>query len=405
MAKQRLAYLDVWIDGKPMPDAVGKIRRLEVDERTDDISSFHITLDMAPGPGDWSTLADGRFALLHRVTVGFGHGPPDTKAPDVKDIVFDGYITAVEPVFGVDRTSSSSLELYGLDAACLMHLEERQRRFEGITDAEIVKQIYAEYGFATAGDAIEPTKPSRDPERGTMMQRGTDADFIRMLARRNGFEAYVERTTGPVKEGAVAAAENTGHFHRPRPDGAKQPTLALTPHQAPTLIEMKARWESHRPTEIRAEHIDERTRRIQSAKITQPRFARMGKTSRGDVLKSRLSAILPKRPDLVPVGLSYVDVPHQRAEVDNLAWSDFLAADWFVEATARVRAVAYPKILRARRPVDVAGAGKLLDGTWYVKSVRHRWTWGDARRPSEDADQNQYELDTELVRDALNGVG
>jgi hypothetical protein len=29
-----------------------------------------------------------------------------------------------------------------------------------------------------------------------------------------------------------------------------------------------------------------------------------------------------------------------------------------------------------------------------VKTVRHRWTW--------DEEENQYELDTELVRDALN---
>lgn len=397
MPKQRLAYLDVWIDGKPLDDAVGKIRRLEVDERTDDVSSFHINLDMAPGAGDWPQLADGRFALLHRMTIGFGLGSPDTKTPDVKDIVFDGYVTAVEPTFGVDRTSDSSLDLFGLDASCLMHLDERQRRFEGLSDSEIVKQIYAEYGFITTSDSVEASKPNRDPERATMLQRGTDADFIRMLARRNGFEAFVEHVPATVKESAAAASECTAHFHRPRPDRDKQPTLALTPHQAPTLIEMKARWESHRPAEIRTEHIDERTRRIRSSTTKNPRFPRMGKIGRGDIIKARLPAILPRRADLVPVGLSYADVPHDETELGNLGWADFLAADWLVEASARVRATMYPKILRARRPVEVAGAGKLLDGTWYVKSVRHRWTWDD--------EQNQYELDTELVRDALNGVG
>jgi hypothetical protein len=397
MQSQRLAYLDAWIDGVPMADAIGKIRRLEVDERADDVSSFHMTLDMAPADDDWTQLADGRFALLHRMTIGFGLGPPDQKAADVKDIVFDGYVTAVEPVFGVDRTSESSLELFGLDAGCLMHLEERKRRFEGLSDSAIVRQIYSEYGFTTDGDAIEATAPNRDPDRGTMMQRGTDADFIRMLARRNGFEAYVEHGPATVKAGAAAAPECAGHFHRPRPDRAKQPTLALTPHQAPTLIEMKARWESHRPSEIHADHLDERTRRIRSSKITQPRFPRLGKTGRGDIIKSKLAGILPKRSDLVAVGLQHVDVPHEQTEVGNLAWSDFLVADWLVEATARVRATLYPKILRARRPVEVAGAGKLLDGDWYVKAVRHCWVWDD--------EQNKYELDAELVRDALNGIG
>lgn len=391
-----LPYLDVWIDGVSMADAAGLIRRLEVDERADDVSSFAMTLDLAPGDGDWTALADGRFQLLHRVTIGFGLGDQTRNVPATKDVVFDGYITAVEPVFGVDRMSDSSLELSGLDASCVMHLEERQRHFEGMPDSDIVKQIYAEYGFATPGDTIEATKPTRDPNRGTMLQRGTDADFIRMLARRNGFEAYVEHAPGAVKDGAAAAAECNGHFHRPRPDQTVQPTLALTPHQAPTLIEMRARWESHRPAQIRADHIDERSRRIRSATITAPRFPRMGKTGRGDIIKSRLAAIAPKRADLVPTGLAYVDVPHDETEVGNLAWSDFLAADWLVAASARVRAAMYPQILRARRPVDVKGAGKLLDGTWYVKSVRHRWIWDD--------EQNEYELDTEMVRDALNEV-
>jgi phage protein D len=230
-----------------------------------------------------------------------------------------------------------------------------------------------------------------------MMQRGTDADFIRMLARRNGFEAYVERAPGPVKDSAAAAGECVGHFHRPRPDRDRQPTLALTPHQAPTLIELKACWESHRPTAIQADHIDERSRRLRSARITEPRFKRMGKTGRGAVIAERLPAILPSRSDLVAVGLQHTDVPHGDAEVGNLAWADFLAADWFVEASARVRPMLYPRILRARRPVDVQGAGQLLDGDWYVKSVRHRWNWED--------EENQYELDATLVRDALNGVG
>jgi len=397
VAELTIPYVDVWIDGKPMADADGLVRRLEVDERADDVSSFHMSLSMAPGNGDWSGLEDGRFALLHRVTIGFGLGPPDKQAPDIKDVIFDGYITAVEPSFGVDRASDSSLELFGLDASCLMHLEERQRRFDGMPDSEIVRQIYGEYGFRTDGDAIEATSPTRDPERGTMMQRGTDADFIRMLARRNGFEAYIERAPGPVNESAAAAGECVGHFHRPRPDGEKQPTLALTPHQTPSLIEMKARWESHRPTAIHADHIDERSRRLRKARVTEPRFPRLGKVGRGAVISERLAAILPNRTDLVAVGLQHADVPHGDTEVESLAWADFLAADWFVEASARVRAVMYPQILRARRPVDVQGAGKLLDGDWYVKAVRHRWNWED--------EENTYELDTTLVRDALNEVG
>lgn len=400
MADQRLPYVQVWLDGEPVTDLEGKLRSLEVDERADDASSFHLVLNMAPGEGDWDALADGRFALLHRVTIGFGLGSPDERAPTQRATVIDGYVTAVEPHFAEQRVPDSALELYGLDASCLMHLEERTRRFAGLADSEVARRVFGEYGFQVPGDGpaatIEPTA-KRSEDRSVIMQRQTDADLLRMLARRNGFEVHVEPSQQAIRAGGDAAAQSVAHFHRARPDGPAQPPLSLTPLAAPTIEQLTARWESHRPAVLRGEHLDELTRRIRTVEVTEPRFPRMGKVGRGAILAERLAAILPRRPETRPVGLQYVDVPHDPADTDNLAWSDFVAADWLVEAQAVIRAASYPQILRARRPVPVAGAGKLLDGTWYVKTARHCWTW--------DSEDDHYRVEVELVRDALNGVG
>ena len=111
MDSQRIAYLQVWLDGEAMADAEGRVLRVEVEERADDVSSFHMSLDLAPGDGEWNLLADGRFALLHRVTIGFGLGPPDSATSVNKVVVFDGYGTAVEPHFGSQRVPDSTLEL------------------------------------------------------------------------------------------------------------------------------------------------------------------------------------------------------------------------------------------------------------------------------------------------------
>lgn len=396
MADQRLPYLQVWLDGEPVADLEGKLLRLEVEERAGDASSFHLVLAMAPGDGDWDALADGRFALLRRVTIGFGLGPPDDRAAAQQAIVIDGYVTAVEPRFAEQRVPDSALELSGLDASCLMHLEERTRRFAGLADSEIARQVFGEYGFQVPGDGIEATAARRE-DRGVILQRGTDADLLRMLARRHGFEVHVEPSQQAIRAGGDAAAQSVAHFHRARPDGPAQPALSLTPHAAPTIVELAARWESHRPAVLRGEHLDEQTRRIRTAEVTEPRFPRMGAVGRGAIVAARLAAILPRRPELRPVGLQHADVPHEPAETDDLAWSEFVAADWLVEAQAVIRAASYPQILRARRPVAVAGAGALLDGTWYVQAARHRWTW--------DAEDDRYRVEAELVRDALNGVG
>jgi hypothetical protein len=396
MPDQRLPYIRIWLDGELMPDVEGKVRSLEVDERADDASSFHMVLNMAPGQGDWDALADGRFTLLRRVTIGFGLGSPDASGAAQRAIVIDGYVTAVEPHFAEQRVPDSALELYGLDASCLMHLEERTRRFAGMADSEVARQVFGEYGFQVSGDTIEPTA-KRSENRSVIMQRRTDSDLLRMLARRNGFEVYVEPSQQDLKAGGDAAAQCVAHFHRARPDRPPQPKLWLTPHATPTIEQLTARWESHRPAVLRGEHIDEQTRRIRSVEVAEPRFPRMGKVGRGELLKQRLAAILPRRPETRAIGLQHVDVPHDPAETDNLAWSDFVAADWLVEAQAVIRAASYPQILRARRPVPIGGAGKLLDGTWYVKTARHCWTW--------DTEDNRYRVEAELVRDALDGVG
>ncbi|HZH03071.1 MAG TPA: hypothetical protein VEY30_04745 [Myxococcaceae bacterium] len=396
MALQQSAFLHIWLDGQTLENARGRVLRVTVDERADDASSFHLSLDMAPNDlGDWDALADGRFALLHRVTIAFGVGEPDATTPKVQEVVFDGYVTAVEPTFGRSRVPDSTLELYGLDASCLMHLEERTRSFFGLSDAGIVKQVFTEYGF---GLDVEETAPVRDEERGVILQRGTDAELIRMLARRNGYEAFVEHLPGLVKEGAGAAAakELVGHFHLPRTGLNAQPELNLMPKEAPSVIELKARWESHRPSQVRAAHIDERTRRIRSVERTTSRIKRLGETSRADILKARMAAVLPRRPQTVGVGLQIADVPHEAVEVDNLAWSDFREADWLSEASGVVQGLRYPAILRARRPVVLKGAGKVMDGTWYVRTARHRWSWDEA--------QPRYEVDVDLARNGLNQV-
>lgn len=394
MATQNEVWLTMWIDGKPYDEAVSRILSLEIDERSEEASSFHLSLDMAPVTGDWDLLADGRFALLHKVVFELGIGPVGADAPTARTTLFQGYIVGVSPCFGAARVPDSSLELFGLDASCLMHLDERTRTWSGMSDADIVRTIYESYGFSTD---VTATAPPRSPERGPLVQRGTDAELIRWLARRNGFEAYVERGDAPLAPGAASGREIVGHFHPPRVDQAPQPGLSLTPRETPTLLEMSVRWESHRPTAVVGAHIDERTRRVRTTRVEKPRYQRMGSTSRADILKKRLAEVLPSRPGVEAVSRQIVDVPYDQRELENLAWADYRDADWLAVAGGIVDGLRYPAIVRARRPVDVTGAGKLLDGRWYVRGARHRWI--------RDSVTKRYEVDVDLARNALNGVG
>lgn len=424
----------LWLDGRPMDGVRDWVLQVDVDERADEASTFRMTVDMSPisgnPAGDWDVLEHGVFAdeqkipdfrLLRRVTVQFGLKNDEASEPEINSTVFDGYITGVEPVFGEARVPDSMLVLTGMDASCLMHLETVTRTWDGVTDAQIAQEIFEKYGFAarpgTGADAtIEDAGLDRVRDRASIVQRGTDAEFLRVLARRNGFEVYVEPAQGQVHEGAHPGTDVVGHFHSPRVDTGEQPAVGLFPRRAPSLIDFRARYDGLQPTRILGWNIDEQSRKVQRANLTDPGYGRMGTHSRADVLRERLAAIQPvwKRsttssggpPDgpLEVIDIQSFEVPHTESELSSLARADLRLADWFAVGRGTVQCERYPAIVRSRRPISLTGAGHLLDGRWYVQGVRHRWGV-DREAPEEEQTIRRYEADVTLVRNALGGPG
>lgn len=395
MAEEQFqAFVSAWIDGKPMEDFDDRVRRLEVTQRTREASSFRLLLSLEPSDEDaWPLLDDERFELMRRVTLAFGIGPYKSDEPETLELVIDGYITSLEPYFGPMRVPDSVLEVCGLDASCLMHFEARTKEWKDQTDAEIVRTIYESYGFALD---VADTAPVRHADTASMLQRCTDAEFVRLLAKRNGFEAFVE----PVDGEEVADSDHPGigvigHFHAPRLDLKAQEPLTLMPETHPSLIELRARWDSHRPTSIVSRHMDPGSRRIQTTKHDEPKLLQQGKDTRKDLLKDKLGR-LARKATLNPVGLQHAGVPHHQSELDAFAWADYQESNWLAEASAKVQGLRYGQVVKARRPVDIQGCGKLLDGPWYVRGANHRW--------QQDSSTQVYEIDLELVRNALGPV-
>lgn len=403
MAEVRAVYVKIWLDGVELTDAEERVLTLEVEERADGVSTAAVSMEMAPNIDDegivedWDALADGRWALLHRLSVGFGLGEQQTDEDDEDfALVFDGYITAVEPHFGEQRSRDSTLEVTAMDPLCLLDFEERHEQWEqGLTDAEMVEQIFGQYGFSTEVDA---TAPARQLDRAIMVQRCTDAEFIRMLARRNGYEAYVAPSSNGVSGGEAVGSGAVGHFHLSRVGDVAREPLTLMPEDTGSLKEFTARWEAHRPTRVHAQHIDERTRIRHEHDQTEARFGESGGgSSRADILAERFAEVLTRRSDQEAVGFQSASVPHEVNDLRDMAWARFAEADCLVSGTGVVEGQRHPEILRARRSVELRGAGTLLDGAWYVRGTRHRWTW--------DAAEKTYEVDVELSRSVLNGVG
>jgi hypothetical protein len=312
-------------------------------------------------------------------------------------VVFDGFITVMEPTFAAQRVPESTLELRGLDASCLMHLEARLRTWQDVADSTIVSTIFQDYGFAVDVDDEGPTRHARV---GSMHQRCTDAEFVRQLARRHGWECNLRPAASarPTSD-AHPGTQVVGHFHPPRV-GETQAALSLEPHDAPSLIELRARWDSHRPTRIDGWHIDARSRRMQTATWpradgSRPHVPKQGRYSRQELLSERLSLLTRSR-SLIPRGFQASLVPHDAAELGQLAWADHLETDWLAEADGVVQGLRYDNILQPGRSVPIQGGGELINGDWYVRSARHRWEAGQATQA--------YEIDVHLLRNAIGEV-
>lgn len=422
----RIPRLLLWVDGEPVEAQL--VASLAVEERVDRPSTFTMTLASSPvsGPaagddsaegGDWDTMLRGEQAralgmpglrLLSRVTLGFSLTPPADGAVE-SQVVLDGYVTGLEHRYAEARVPDSELLVTGVDASCLMHVETVTRRWQDLSDAEIATQIFERYGF---DHAVEET-PRRSAAVSSLLQRATDAEFLRLLARRNGFEVFVAPADVPVASGQHPGHGVVGHFRSAPVGTTVLPAAWLFPPEAPALVDLTARYDAQQPAVVRSWHVDGRRRLVRSVEVDDPGYARTGAMTRGAVVTSRLAEILGGgSAPVVPVDVRHADVPYDADELEALARADLRAADWFATAEATVAATRYPAIVRAGRTLPITGTGPVFAGEWYVRAATHRW--GAARMLPGDppmavigvaAEQVDftYEVDVELARNALGG--
>ncbi|HZI98165.1 MAG TPA: hypothetical protein VFD41_11650 [Actinomycetales bacterium] len=424
----RVPRLLLWVDGEEVSGHV--VASLSVEERVDRPSTLSLVVASSPvaGPpsgdgsaegGDWDALLRGEQAralgmpglrLLSRVTVGFSLTPPSpADGPVESQVVFDGYVAGLEHRYAEARVPDSELLVSGVDASCLMHQETVTRRWQDLSDAEIATQLFGKYGF---DHAVDPT-PRRSATVSALLQRATDAEFLRLLARRNGFEVFVAPSGTPVAAGRNPGTGVVGHFRSAPVGRDKLPAAWLFPPEAPALVDMTARYDAYQPASVRSWHIDGRRRIVRSVEVDDPGYARTGTMTRGAVVGGRLAEILGSSgTTVVPADIRTSDVPYDAEELATLAQADLRAADWFATAEATVAATRYPAVVRAGRTLPVTGTGPIFAGDWYVRAVTHRW--GAARAlpgdppvaelgvAAEEVDFT-YEVDVELARNALGG--
>jgi hypothetical protein len=197
-------YIAIEIEGEAVDDIFYQdliSAEVELDDELAGMFRLQMAIRQQPD-GIWTYIDDERLQLWRQVTITAG------LESETEELML-GYITHINLEFDSDPTQCI-LEIMGMDSSVLMDREEKLKDWPDKKDSDIASEIFGLYGLSPEA---EDTETIHDEAVSTIIQRETDMQFLKRLALRNGYECYVEGTTG--------------YFGPRQMDESPQPILAI----------------------------------------------------------------------------------------------------------------------------------------------------------------------------------
>jgi phage protein D len=356
------------LNGDPADDALlAQLGTLEVEENADLPGAIQLTLPVdSDGNGDLTYVNDPRFQPFSNLAV---VATPDGGSDEC---IFDGYVLS-NKLHLQKGTTGSTLQVWGQDASWLMNLQEAAKEWVDVTDADVANAIFGNYGITPADDNSDDDSPSHTEDTHTLMQRASDIQFLRTLARRNGKLCRVACTSTP--------GQRTGYFAKADVGGDPAVTLELNDPTEWTVEALDFEWDVSRPTEVLAAQAlfndsDEDGVSVdQTDSGLDPLEAQDLATFAGKTMTVMLTAPVDSADELT-----------LRAE------SVLREAGWFVRCTGQADVSRLNAVLRVGTVVQINGAGALNSGNYFVWSVRH------------SIDKQAHKMNFVLVRNAVGAL-
>lgn len=343
------------LDGNQADDALyTALASLEVEENADLPGAVQFTLPVSrSASGDLTYASDGRFMPFVNVAVVV---TPEGKA---SECIFDGYILAHKLHLDTG-TTASTLQVWGQDASWLMNLEEKVKEWVDVTDADVANAIFDEYGITPSGENTEDDSPTHTEDGHSLMQRASDIQFLRSLARRNGKLCRVACQDQP--------GQRTGYFAKPKLDGDPVLTITLDDQENWTVAALDLHWDVTRPSAVKASQalFTDSDEDGVSADTADSGLALLDQRGLADFAGKPMTVLLTAPVD-------------SGGELSLRAQSLLREAGWFVRCEGETDLARQGAVLRVGTVVQINGIGSLHSGKYYVWSVRHTLT-ADAHR-------------------------
>ncbi len=335
------------IDGTPADDTlVNAISELEVEENADLPGAISLKVPVsATADGDLTYVADDRLRPFANLAV------VATPEGGEAQCIFDGFVLS-HKLHLQTGTTASTLEVWGQDASWLMNLEEKAHEWVDVTDADVANAVFGDYGITPADDNTQDDSPSHTESGHSLMQRATDIQFLRALARRNGKLCRVAC--------AGQAGQRIGYFAKPKLDGDAVLTITLNDPQAWTVNALDIEWDATRPTSVVARQAlftDDDPQGV-SADTSDSGLAPLDQRGLADFSGHPITAMLTAPVD-------------DGGELSLRAQSLLREAGNFVRCEGEADVARLGAVMRVGTVVQIDGIGSLHSGKYYVWSVRH----------------------------------
>lgn len=322
------------IDGSEVSsEDLEKLTDIQVEEATWEADAVTLSATVEPDDdGEWVSPLDALVVPRTPLVVQVSRG----------DVVyrFDGYST--EASWDIDAEGSSKITVKAIDRSLDLDAEEKVVGWPGTSDSGIATAIFSGHGMSSV---VTDTPDGPDPDVHVAFQRGTDWAFLRALADKWGYAAYLDATAGEV----------TGFFGPLDPTADPQAELALGFGGDAYKVTADAKLTAgHKVKASRIPALSDSPTTGESAGDDEAQ----GATTLGGA---------------VTVLLAPSDVVGE-VEPQQVALSLARRSAYGVTLTAEVDTDQLGVLFRARKPVLVKGIGSTLSGLYLVEKVRHEIT-------------------------------
>lgn len=279
----------------------------------------------------------------------------------IPHVLADGMITRQEMAPSNDA-GQSTLTITGEDLSVMMDIiQVPGLPYPGMNELAIVNLVLAKYAlFGIVPLVIPPiflTIPN--PVEKYPVQNGTDLQYIRELARRNGYVFYVE--PGP------APGMNLAYWG---------PDIRI-PNPQPAL---NVNMDAHTNVESLSFSLDGLAKKILIATVLDPVTKKIPipiPLPNINILKPPLGArpTVPAKVEF-PEELAKLDPAEAVKRILGMLAQSALA----ISGSGSLNVLRYGRILKSRQLVGVRGAGLAYDGLYYVDTVTHNLKRGEYKQ-------------------------